>query len=155
MQAITTQITSVCVVALMGLPALNLADELTLDEIAKELSNPVTELVRYRNDIEYRMYQGSLADASDETAFIYKFQPAYPIRLENGKNIQLRASIPINGLQPIYEADRQYSPFLIRQIVSTIPTDGTFDNYHGHSHLGDVDFDVAYGGVSDSGLITM
>jgi hypothetical protein len=132
--------------------------DLTLDEIALELSNPVTALAYIRNDFEYRLYQGSLADAADESAFIYNLQSSFPILLANGKSIQLRMNIPINGTQPIYEipgADKELSPFLIRQIASTLPTDGTFDNYHGHTHLGDISFDLAYGGVSSSGFISM
>ena len=135
-------------------------DALSLDEIAKEVSNPVTALATINNDIEYRIYQGSLPAADDESAYVYTLRPSIPIPLSNGKNILMRFGIPINGEQPIYEVGQgddynEYSPFLIRQIASTIPTDGTFDNYHGHSHLGDIDFDIAYGGVSDSGFISM
>jgi hypothetical protein len=131
-------------------------DALSLDEIAKELSNPVTSLATINNDFEYRIYQGSLPGADDDTAYIYTLRPSIPIPLSNGKNILMRFGIPINGEQPIYAVgNEQVSPFLIRQNASTIPTDGTFDNYHGHSHLGDIDFDIAYGGVSDSGFISM
>jgi hypothetical protein len=131
-------------------------DSLSLDEIAKELSNPVTSLATINNDFEYRIYQGSLPGADDDTAYIYTLRPSIPIPLSNGKNILMRFGIPINGEQPIYAiGNEQVSPFLIRQNASTIPTDGTFDNYHGHSHLGDIDFDIAYGGVSDSGFISM
>jgi len=128
---------------------------LSIDEIAIELSNPVGSMIIIDNEFQYRGYQGSLADASDESAFIYQLQPTFPFPLDNGKNILLRFRIPINGTQPIYEADEEYSPFLIRQIASTIPTDGTFDNEHGHSHLADIGFDIAYGGVSDNGFISM
>jgi len=131
-------------------------DALSLDEIAMELSNPVTALASISNDFEYRIYQGSLPAADDESAYVYTLRPSIPIPLSNGKNILMRFGIPINGEQPIYAVgNEQYSPFLIRQNASTIPTDGTFDNYHGHSHLGDIDFDIAYGGVSDSGFISM
>ena len=131
-------------------------DALSLDEIALELSNPVTALASINNDLEYRIYQGSLPAANDETAFIYNFRASVPIPLANGKNILMRFGIPINGEQPIYAVgNEQVSPFLIRQTASTIPTDGTFDNYHGHSHLGDIDFDIAYGGVSANGFISM
>jgi len=135
-------------------------DVLSLDEIAKELSNPVTALATLNNDFEYRIYQGSLSDADDESAYIYTLRPSIPIPLSNGKNILMRIGIPINGTQPIYEVGqgnngKELSPFLIRQNASTIPTDGTFDNYHGHTHLGDIDFDIAYGGVSANGFISM
>jgi len=129
---------------------------LSLDEIALELSNPVSKLFSIRNEFEYRLYQGSLPAASDESAFIYNFQASTPIPLKNGKTIQIRFNVPVNGTQPIYEVgNKEISPFLIRQNASTIPTNGTFDNSHGHSHLGDVSFDVAYGGVSENGFISM
>jgi len=166
------------ITVLLGLPVLSLASddrtegegndtagpvklsELSLDEIAKELSNPVTALATINNDFEYRIYQGSLPAADDESAYVYTLRPSIPIPLSNGKNILMRFGIPINGEQPIYEVGQgddyaEISPFLIRQNASTIPTDGTFDNYHGHSHLGDIDFDIAYGGVSENGFISM
>jgi hypothetical protein len=156
MWAISGKLNGICIIALLGLPVMTVADDLTLDEIAKELSNPVTALASINNDFEYRLYQGSLPAADDEAAFVYKLQPSIPIPLANGKNILMRMAIPINGEQPIYAANgEQVSPFLIRQTASTIPTDGTFDNRHGHSHLADIDFDVAYGGVSDNGFISM
>jgi len=156
MRITSGHIKSTCVSALLGLPALGLCEDQSLDEIAKELSNPVTVLATINNDFEYRIFQGSLPAANDESGYVYTLRPSIPIPLSNGKNILMRFGIPINGEQPIYEADfEEYSPFLIRQIASTIPTDGTFDNYHGHSHLGDVDFDIAYGGVSENGFISM
>ena len=173
MKRILYTLRQLCVAVLLVMPATGLAIanqseepdgsaveaetwmDLSLDEIAMELSSPVNTLVSIRNDLEYRLYQGSLADAGDESAFIYNFRPSFPIPLSNGKTVQIRLNVPINGLQPIYEADDEYSPFLIRQIASTIPIDGTFDNRHGHTHLGDISFDVAYGGVSENGFISM
>lgn len=160
MRSISSYFVCVLITALMGLVAPAMADttrpaDLSVDEIAKELSNPVTALAVINNDFDYVLYQGSLADAADETAYVYRLQPSIPIPLSNGKNILMRFTLPINGRQPLYEADDEYSPFYIRQIASTIPTDGTFDNYHGHSHLGDVGFDIAYGGVSENGFISM
>ncbi len=178
MRIISNKLKSTGIIALLILPVLSLAaeheaedqgndiakpvklSELSLDEIAKELSNPVTALASLNNDFEYRIYQGSLPAADDDSAFIYTLRPSIPIPLSNGKNILMRLGIPINGTQPIYEVGQgddyaEISPFLIRQNASTIPTDGTFDNYHGHSHLGDIDFDIAYGGVSENGFISM
>jgi len=178
MWKMTSNLKCIVITVLLGLPVLSLAsddntegevndtarpvklNELSLDEIAKELSNPVTALATISNDFEYRIYQGSLPGADDDSAYIYTLRPSIPIPLSNGKNILMRFGIPINGEQPIYEVGQgddyaEISPFLIRQNASTIPTDGTFDNYHGHSHLGDIDFDFAYGGVSENGFISM
>jgi len=178
MWKMTSNLKCIVITVLLGLPVLSLAsddntegevndtarpvklNELSLDEIAKELSNPVTALATISNDFEYRIYQGSLPGADDDSAYIYTLRPSIPIPLSNGKNILMRFGIPINGEQPIYEVGQgddyaEISPFLIRQNASIIPTDGTFDNYHGHSHLGDIDFDIAYGGVSENGFISM
>ena len=134
------------------------SSELTLDEIGMELMNPATSMVSFKTDFHYTFYQGSLADASDESAYVINFQPSFPIPLSNGRNILLRLNIPLNGDQPLYEipgSDKELSTYQIRQNASTVPQNGTFDNYHGHDHLGEISLDVAYGGVSDSGIISM
>lgn len=178
MRVFSTYINKLCLLILLAMPGLAFADEdveqdavkdvvetdnrvgLSLDEIAVQLFNPVSLLPVIKNDFEYRLYQGSLADASDTSAWIYKFQPSFPIPLSNGKTIQLRLTIPIYGTQPLYrllpdDADTEYSEFQIRQNATTIPKYGSFDHGWGHDHLADVSFDVAYGGVSDSGFISM
>jgi len=128
--------------------------ELTLDEIAIELSSPVTSLVALNNDFEFRSYQGSLSGADDQSALIYEFTPSFPIPLNNGRNILLRATIPINSNQPLYFVDGAELPeFLVRQLADSLPTDREFVD--GHDHLADIEFDIAYGGVSDNGFISM
>jgi len=128
--------------------------ELTLDEIAKELSSPVTSLVVLHNDFEFRSYQGNLSGADDQSALIYKFTPSFPIPLDNGKNILLRATIPVNSNQPLYFVDGvEYPEFLVRQLADSLPTDRGFID--GHDHLADIEFDVAYGGISENGFISM
>ena len=148
-----------------GLPAIALATgsasdgprkmaELTLDEIAMELSSPVTSLVALNNDFEFRSYQGNMSGADDQSALIYKFTPSFPIPLDNGKNILLRLTVPVNSNQPLYFVDGvEYPEFLVRQLADHLPTDREFID--GHDHLGDIKFDIAYGGVSDNGFISM
>jgi len=135
---------------------------MSIDEIAKELYNPVTALRSLGNDLEYRQYQGSLPGSDDWTAWIYQFKPSIPIQLRNGKNLLLRATIPIYLDQPdwsiwedhpIWEVDRSYADFLLRQSPQATPDSGFFQDTH--DHLADVSFDVAYGGVSERGFISM
>jgi hypothetical protein len=152
-------------IVLASLPALGLAassdddhpktiSELTVDEIAMELSSPVTSLVALHNDFEFRSYQGNLSGAGDQSAMNYKFTPTLPIPLDNGKNILLRLTIPVNSNQPLYYVDHaEYPEFLIRQLADSLPTDREFID--GHDHLADIEFDIAYGGVSDNGFISM
>ncbi len=54
---------------------------MTIDEIAKELSNPVTALRSIVNEIEFRNFQGDLRDASDQTNLAYRFSPSFPFKL--------------------------------------------------------------------------
>jgi len=166
---------SFCFVTMLAVPSMSLADEtddkdiddladerssseLSLDEIGMELMNPVTSMVTFKTDFHYTFYQGSLADASDESAYVLNFQPSFPIPLPNGKNILLQLNFPLNGDQPLYEipgSEKELSTYQIRQVASTVPQNGTFDNYHGHDHLAEISLDIAYGGVSDSGFISM
>ena len=166
---------SICFVTMLAVPFTSLADdaddkdvddpieeggasELSLDEIGMELMNPVTSMVSFKTDIHYTFYQGSLADASDETAYRLNFQPSFPIPLSNGSNILIQLNIPLNGDQPLYEIpgfDKELSTYQVRRSASVIPQNGTFDNDHGHDHLAEISLDLAYGGVSDSGFISM
>jgi hypothetical protein len=123
-----------------------------IDEIALELSHPASALASIRNDFEITTYKGDLSGASSQSSWRYVLRPSWPIRLSNGNNILLRASIPINADQPVYVADGvQYSAWMIRQFADVLPEDGYFKT--GHDHLDDVGFDLAYSGVSDNGII--
>jgi len=135
---------------------------MSLDEIAMELSNPVTALRSISLDSEYRMYQGDLPGSGDWDAWIHPIKISFPFQLNNGKNILVRATVPIYQDQPtwvvdfghpIWEVDRDYAEWLLRQSPQITADTGQFKA--GHDHLADVSFDVAYGGVSDSGFISM
>jgi len=139
-----------------------LPEVMSVDEIAKELSNPVTALRSIGNEIEFRAFQGGLPGSDDQSDLVYRFSPSFPIQLKNGKNILLRASIPVDISEPewivdfghpIWEFDRDYTDFLLRQSPQVTPDSGQFRSAHGH--LSDMTYDVAYGGVSDNGFIGM
>ena len=136
--------------------------EMSPDEIATELSNPVTALRFIGNGIEYRTYAGSLPESADQNGLVYRFEPSFPFKLKNGKNLLIRASIPLNLEEPewrvdvdhpIFEVDRDYTEFLLRQSPQVTPDSGHFRTVHGH--LSDITFDVAYGDVNDRGFISM
>jgi len=135
---------------------------LTLDEIAKELSNPVTALASIKNEFEYRTYQGNLPGANDRSNVGFLFKPSVPIPLENGKNILMRATIPIYDDLPAWQVHRghplwipdfDYPDFRLRQSPQITAETGQFVNVHGH--VSDIGFDFAYGGVSSTGFISM
>lgn len=163
MQIIFNQLKCVSAALLLCLPVAGLlaatemdpvdSEELSLDAIALEISNPVTSLASFEIDVEYRSFQGDLRDAGDQSTFIYNFQPSLPIPLDNGRNILIRASIPIWGNQPLYYVDRvEYPEYRVRQLADTLPQDQGFRD--GHDHLADIELNLAYGGVSDNGLIS-
>lgn len=156
---------STCLVALLGVPALGLtepaSDEsvgaasstISVDEIALELSSPVTRLRSITWDMEYKTYQGNLPGADDQTALRNVLTASWPIRLSNGNNLLLRATIPINsdqpGWKPVFYLD--YAEFVIRQLPGLDGTVGGFVS--GHDHLGSIGFDISYGGVNENGFI--
>ena len=128
---------------------------LSIDEIALELSNPVTGLRSLAIDAEYRTYQGDLPDADQQTFGQVVFTPSWPIRLRNGQTLFLRASVPLRldppRWNPVYYLD--WSDFLLRQVPDLDPTTGSFS--YGHDSLGPIGFDIALGGVNDNGRISM
>ena len=128
---------------------------MSLDQIALELSNPVTGLRSIAMDMEFTTYQGNLPGAADQDSFRTVFTPSWPIKLKNGKNLLIRATIPINGDQPYWipASGDDYADFIVRQIPTLDETMGEFDS--GHDHLGNVGFDIGYGDVSDNGFINM
>jgi hypothetical protein len=162
-------LTSMCIIALLGLPVLSLAETtsdestgdgrsaISVDDIALELSNPVTALRSLAIDIQYRTFQGDFPGSDDKTSIRTVFTPSWPFKLSNGKNILLRATIPINSDQPIWTPFgrpwEHYADFLIRQSPTITATTGQFVS--GHDHLDDIGIDVAYGGVNANGFINM
>lgn len=161
-------------IALWGLPALGAAQDdsdeqeyswlgnLSADEIALELSNPVSSLAYLGNEIEFYSYQGDLPEAGDQSNTVYLLKPSLPIPLSNGKNILMRAKIPIYADLPVWKIpfgdplwrqDFDYPDFRLRQSPEITGESGEFVSIHGH--IGDIGLDFAYGGVSDSGFISM
>jgi hypothetical protein len=54
---------------------------MSVDDIARELSNPVTALASFNTDIQYRTYQADLFGADDQSGFRFEFKPSIPISL--------------------------------------------------------------------------
>ena len=136
--------------------------ELSDEEAAMELANPATLLRRLETTLEYRTYDGSLPGSSDGTSWVVDFTAVYPIALDNGKIIELRANLPLNLNQhiwevyyddPIWELDRSYADWLLRQSPQVTPSTGRFET--GHDHMADLSLDAAYGGIFGDGLIGM
>lgn len=136
--------------------------ELGDDEAGMELANPATLLRRLETTVEYRAYDGSLPGSGDGTSWIVDFTAVYPFALDNGKLIELRANLPLYLNQhiwevwyddPIWELDRSYADWLLRQSPQVTPSTGRFQT--GHDHMADLSLDAAYGGIYGDGLIAM
>jgi hypothetical protein len=128
----------------------------SVNRIALELLNPVTSLRSVAFDVEAQTYQGSLPGADKEDTGRLIITPSWPIKLDNGKNLLLRATIPIIRQQPYWSPQGKrgdYGEFLLRQIPTIDETGGDF--YDGHTHFGDAGIDIGYGGVGEAGVITM
>jgi len=124
--------------------------------IAIELLNPVTSLRSVAFDFEAQTFRGSLPGADEQDTGRLLITTSWPIKLDNGKNLLLRATIPIIRQQPYWSPpDKRgdYGEFLLRQISTIDETSGDF--YDGHAHFGDAEVDIGYGGVGDAGGIKM
>lgn len=128
------------------------------DEIAIELLNPAGSLFSLANDFTHRPMQGSLPEADDQESLTYLMKVVWPMRLDNGKVLSFRADIPFNLDQPIYLVDgtmnnTEFADWRIRQDAEVVRRDGTF--FDVHDHLYDINYEILYGGVSNSGFISM
>lgn len=124
-----------------------------VDELALQLSSPFSVLRGISLDMQHRNYQGDLPGADDKSGRSNIFTVSWPIKLNNGNTLTFRGTLPHlkdqPGWKPIYYLD--YAEFLIRQLPTIDETVGGFGS--GHDHLGDIGFDVTYGGVNGDGAM--
>jgi hypothetical protein len=134
------------------------------DQIAIELASPIHPLFYMDIDAAFRTYEGTLPGSDDETAWALNFESAFPFLLDNGKTLVVRAAVPffldqavwvINPRDPIWEPDTDYRDFRLRQSPYVTPDTGGYIPGYAHDHLGDITLAASYGGVSDSGFISM
>lgn len=131
-----------------------------VEKIALELNNPVTSLRSFTIDYEGMTYTGDLPGSDDQRGSRLLFTTLWPIELQNGKNLQLRLTIPVNGdlpnWQPTFFID--YRDFTIRKVPEDEPridpaNGGSFG--YGHDHMGDISLDVGVGSTGDNGRFSM
>ena len=109
-------------------------DELSAAEMAEKLANPTQAVGQLGSNFDFTEYEGTLPGADDQRGWSYLFQPSLPFPQKNGRNLILRPAFPVLFKQPVFDA-----------------TSGQFDD---EFDLGDVAYDIAYAGMSKSGLIT-
>ena len=110
-------------------------NELSSDDLARELNNPNTPLAKLVIEYSATAFDGDLPGAGNENVNMILFKPAFPFPLnEDGtQNFFVRPVLAYATEQPIFDSD-----------------EGRFKSTSG---LGDLGFDVALGQSYDSGLI--
>jgi hypothetical protein len=102
----------------------------SMEELAKELSNPATPLASLNNFFEFYTFKGNLPGAESQTRFSYGFQPSIPFPLKNDKVLILKPLVPLLLDEPVFN-----------------PVRNEFDSKG--VDLGDISFELAYGGTDD------
>lgn len=127
--------------------------EKTLDQLAREMTNPLAAFHSLGYELEYRTYQGELPDAEDQTSLSHNFQVVIPFAQKDGQGFILRMALPYVDDQPVFYSDRGYPEWQLRQLDPTVNGPGYWNPAHGHTD--DLTTDLVYGGVDDNGLILM
>ena len=104
-------------------------------EMAKKMSNPTAAVASLGNNFDFTEFGGNLPDANNQRGWNYLFQAGFPFPQDNGKNILFRPAVPVLFKQPVFDS-----------------SSGTWDDQF---ELGDIGFDLAYGGTSKTGLLTL
>ena len=141
----------------------NEIDGESLQELAFDLNSPFSSLFYLDVDIQWESYQGDLPESSDQSALAYRIAVAYPFLLDNGRNIVLRAALPVEDQPPVWivdpdhpawQYDTEWADWLLRQSPQITPDSGAFDPGFAHGHVNDMTLAASYGGISDTGLVT-
>jgi hypothetical protein len=123
-------------------------------DVAIDLINPISGRAALHTRYDYRTFQGRLPGASERAENLWSMTPSYGFTLANGKKLVVRATVPLGFSTPTYVTeDDEQADWLIRKRADTLPDDERFIS--GHGHLDDIRYDVAYGGVSDTGVFSM
>ena len=118
-------------------PTILLAQEEVPDAaaMAKEMSNPTAAVASLGNNFDFREYGGNLPDAGNQRGWGYLFQAGFPFPQDNGKNILFRPAVPGLFKQPVFDSNS-----------------GSWDDQF---ELGDISYDLAYGGTNDKGILML
>jgi hypothetical protein len=107
------------------------AQELSTAEMAAKLANPTVPLGQMSSNFDFTFYGGDLPDAGKQFSAAYTFQPTVPFNLGGPNSLFFRPAIPVLFGQPVYTGDG-------------------WDNVTG---LGEISFDIAFGGTTDGGIL--
>jgi hypothetical protein len=167
----TRILSTICFVSVLALPAASRAgftepedasetsnpersatgSQKTIEEISREMINPLAAFWRFDYEAQHRNYQGSIPGADDQSSWAHYFQFTMPFREKDGKGWVFRFALPYFPDQPVYWVDRGYAEWRIRQQDPTGQGGGIWSPTHAHTD--DTSFDLVYGGVNESGRI--
>lgn len=103
-------------------------EKMSVDEIAKQMSNPTLPLFNFAAFYDYQSMTGNLPGAADQSINLFALQPPLPFPMKNGKNLIIRPLISFNFGAPVYGADGFESA--------------------GGVHFGDIPIDILYAGTN-------
>lgn len=126
-------ITILAILLIVGSSMAQDEEKLSVDEIAKQMSNPTLPMMNFSMFYEHQGMTGSLPDAGSQSINMFALQPPLPFPLKNGKNLLIRPLFPILFSQPIYGANGFESA--------------------GAVNLGDMGLDVLYAGTNEKGVM--
>ena len=111
-----------------AVPATETEKAMSVEEAAKELSNPAGSLSNIKNNIQFTTYKGDLPGAGSQDSWAYSLQPTLPFPVGNkGNRIIFRPLIPVSMNQPVFKAKK-----------------GKFED--ADVNLRDITFDLVYAG---------
>jgi hypothetical protein len=102
--------------------------------MAKKLANPSLAIGQMSSHFVVNSFSGELPGAGDQQSFTYLFQPVLPFPMKGGKSIMFRPLIALPFDKPVFDEDS-----------------GSFES--AGFGLGDMPFDLIYGGTSKKGTI--
>lgn len=104
-------------------------------EMAKKLANPSLAIGQMTSHFTTSQFRGTLPGASEQDNFVYQFQPSLPFPVgSDGKAILFRPAVSVFFDQPVF--------------------DSVTNSFEEQSlEIGDIPFDLVYGGTSKSGFV--
>ncbi len=128
-------------------------DPRSLDELFIDMVNPFGAVFFVEANFEHTQFQGDLGGADDQTRQNLDITASWPFLLDSGRRVVARMTFPISMGEPTYfTPTRDYTEWAIRQDADTLPDGQPW--FDGHGALGDIEWDIAWGGVSEGGWIT-
>ncbi|WP_394175810.1 hypothetical protein [Thalassotalea litorea] len=110
-----------------------------INEVARQLANPNTNLGVLAFPLDYIQYQGDIKNSSSQSAMKLSFQPSLPYKLNDSMNLFFRPLVPVIFKQPVTELDENNELSFTNQGIE----------------LGDISFDVAVGKTFQNGVMAI